>query len=106
MANKALTPELDHCIQLGLAPIPLKPRSKEPLVKWGNDWSPVPQDLELWAARGDPFVQARQQPILMQPEVTHVSVTCCSIRCSYDVQMMVKTLVILFRRSGCGPPPP
>ena len=50
MANQVPTPELDHYVQLGLTPIPLKPRSKEPLLKWGNGRSPMLQDLERWAS--------------------------------------------------------
>lgn len=37
--------------RLGLTPIPLKPRSKEPLVKWGTRWNPTSEELERWAAR-------------------------------------------------------
>lgn len=49
MANQVLPQELDHYVQLGLTPIPLKPRSKEPLLMWGNGRSPMLQDLERWA---------------------------------------------------------
>jgi hypothetical protein len=37
--------------RLGLTPIPLKPRSKEPLVKWGDGWNPSPAELKQWAAK-------------------------------------------------------
>jgi hypothetical protein len=33
-------------LDLGLTPIPLKPRSKEPLVKWGNGWNPTLKELK------------------------------------------------------------
>jgi hypothetical protein len=39
--------------QLGLTPIPLKPRSKEPLVKWGDGWNPTPELIAAWAAKPD-----------------------------------------------------
>ena len=37
---------------LGLTPIPLKPRSKDPLVKWGNSWNPSLEVLQVWASQG------------------------------------------------------
>lgn len=37
--------------RLGLVPIPLKPRSKVPQIRWGDGWNPTPQDLEAWASR-------------------------------------------------------
>lgn len=37
--------------RLGLTPIPLKPRSKEPLVKWGDGWNPTSEELKAWASR-------------------------------------------------------
>jgi hypothetical protein len=40
-------------LRLGLTPIPLKPRSKEPLVKWGNGYNPSDEDLEQWATQPD-----------------------------------------------------
>jgi hypothetical protein len=39
------------CQRLGLIPIPLKPRSKEPLLRWGNGWNPSIEELQHWAAR-------------------------------------------------------
>ena len=39
--------------RLGLTPIPLKPRSKVPLVKWHNGWNPPREELEAWASRPD-----------------------------------------------------
>jgi len=47
MANRTLPQEIDHYVQLGLTPIPLEPRSKEPLLKWGNGRSPMLQDLVI-----------------------------------------------------------
>ena len=38
-------------LNFGLIPIPLKPRSKEPLVRWGNGWNPTQKELQLWASR-------------------------------------------------------
>jgi hypothetical protein len=40
-------------LQLGLTPIPLKPQSKKPLVKWGEGWKPTSGDLMRWAAKPD-----------------------------------------------------
>ena len=47
---QALNQQLVTYRKLGLMPIPLKPRSKEPLVKWGNDWHPTPEDIGRWFA--------------------------------------------------------
>ena len=105
MARQVHPQELDHHLRPDLTPIPPRPSSKKPLVKWGNGLSPALQHPKLWATGGDPFVQARQQPILIQLQVRHALVRCCSIQCSSNVQMMVNTLVILFKRSGCGPSP-
>jgi hypothetical protein len=38
-------------LRLGLTPIPLKPCSKEPLVRWGNGWNPSTEELQRWAAQ-------------------------------------------------------
>lgn len=38
-------------LRLGLTPVPLKERSKEPLVKWRNGWNPTPEELEAWASK-------------------------------------------------------
>ncbi len=40
-------------LALGLTPIPLKPQSKEPLVKWRNGWNPTASELRRWAAKPD-----------------------------------------------------
>ncbi|MFC1865709.1 CHC2 zinc finger domain-containing protein [Chloroflexota bacterium] len=42
---------LEICDRYGLTPIPLKPRSKVPLVKWGNSWRPTPQEMKIWAQK-------------------------------------------------------
>lgn len=39
-------------LRLGLMPIPLKPGSKEPLVKWRNGWNPTPAELQHWQREG------------------------------------------------------
>lgn len=43
------------CLQLyqrlGLTPVPLRPRSKEPLVRWGDDWNPGFEQLHTWASQ-------------------------------------------------------
>lgn len=44
---------LQFCLRLGLTPIPLKPYSKEPLVKWGNAWHRTHEGLEAWVSRLD-----------------------------------------------------
>ena len=46
MANQVLPQELERYVQLGLTTIPLKPRSKEPSVRWCSGWSTTLQDLE------------------------------------------------------------
>lgn len=38
------------CLRLGLTRIPLGPRSKKPLVKWGNGWDPTQAELEVLAS--------------------------------------------------------
>jgi hypothetical protein len=38
--------------RLGLIPIPLKYRSKEPLVKWGNGWNPTDTEVQKWQKSG------------------------------------------------------
>jgi len=40
-------------LRLGLTPVPLKWRSKKPMVKWRNGWNPTAEDLEAWASRPD-----------------------------------------------------
>jgi len=41
---------LDICRRFNLVAIPLKPRSKVPLVKWSDEnWKPSPVELESWA---------------------------------------------------------
>jgi len=40
-------------VRLGLTPIPLKPRSKIPLVRWRRNWNPSPSDLAPWASQAD-----------------------------------------------------
>lgn len=40
-------------LRLGLTPIPLKPHSKEPLVRWANAWHPTHEGLEAWVSRPD-----------------------------------------------------
>ena len=48
MAGRFL--ELFH--HLDLIPIPLKPKSKIPLVKWSDEsWKPTPVELEAWASK-------------------------------------------------------
>jgi len=48
MAGRFL--ELFH--HLDLIPIPLKPKSKVPLVKWSDEsWKPTPVELEAWASK-------------------------------------------------------
>ena len=42
------------CDYLGIMPVPLKPHSKEPLVRWGSGWNPTRAELECWFA--DPAV--------------------------------------------------
>ncbi len=48
MCNKALAQEIDIYRQLGLIRIPLKPRAKEPLVRWGDGWNPTREELGQW----------------------------------------------------------
>jgi len=56
--QKALSQEQDGvgclfelCHRLNLVPIPLKPKSKGPLVKWSAEhWQPSPAELESWAS--------------------------------------------------------
>lgn len=50
MCNKALAQEIDIYRQLGLILIPLKPRAKEPLVRWGDGWNPTREELGQWFA--------------------------------------------------------
>ena len=38
---------------LGLIPIPLKPRSKEPLMRWSDGWNPRCEDNKRWPAHCD-----------------------------------------------------
>ena len=49
MRNGSLA-HLQRYLNLGLTPIPLKPHSKEPLVKWRNGWNPTLEDLKVWAS--------------------------------------------------------
>jgi len=51
MKQHPLSKYLSEYLHLGLTPIPLKPRRKEPLVKWGDGWKPTPEELERWAAK-------------------------------------------------------
>lgn len=39
---------LQLCQRLGLTPVPLKPRAKEPLVKWADGWNPTAEELKAW----------------------------------------------------------
>jgi len=40
------------CRRFDLTPIPLKPKSKVPLVKWSVEgWKPAPAELETWASK-------------------------------------------------------
>jgi len=48
---QALRSELDVYFHLGLVPIPLKPRSKEPLVRWRDGWNPTFEQLDTWASQ-------------------------------------------------------
>lgn len=42
----------DVCHRLDLTPIPLKPKSKIPLVRWSDDsWKPTPVEPETWASK-------------------------------------------------------
>ena len=50
-------------LRLGLTPIPLKPRSKEALVRWGDGWNPTPEELARWAA-----LEAAQTAVRSTPE--------------------------------------
>jgi hypothetical protein len=49
--NNDILADLQFYQRLGLTPIPLKPRSKEPLVKRGDGWNPIPEELACWAAK-------------------------------------------------------
>ncbi len=43
---------LELCHHLDLIPIPLKPKSKVPLVKWSDEsWKPSPVEIEAWASK-------------------------------------------------------
>ncbi len=44
---------LHFYLRFGLIPIPLRPRSSEPLVKWRRRWNPTHEELEAWASRSD-----------------------------------------------------
>jgi len=48
---RAVNNHLLSYVGLNLTPIPLKPRSKKPLVKWGKEWNPTLEELEVWASR-------------------------------------------------------
>lgn len=50
MRNETLS-HLQRYLNLGLTPIPLKPHSKKPLVKWRNGWNPTLEDLKVWASQ-------------------------------------------------------
>jgi len=50
MRRNTLT-HLQLYFQLGLTPIPLKPRSKEPPVRWRDGWSPTLEELQIWASQ-------------------------------------------------------
>jgi len=45
----AIPQQIDAYVKIGLTPIPLKPRSKEPLVRWRNGWNPTYEELQAWA---------------------------------------------------------
>lgn len=49
--EQALPQEIGIYHRLGLTPIPLKPHSKEPLVKWRDGWNPTIDVLERWTAK-------------------------------------------------------
>ena len=49
--RKATECLLELCHRLQLVPIPLKPKSKAPLVKWSAEhWQPSPAELKSWAS--------------------------------------------------------
>jgi hypothetical protein len=45
-----LSQDINLYRRLGLTPIPLRQRSKEPLVKWGNGWNPTREELRACAS--------------------------------------------------------
>lgn len=50
--QKAVGCLLELCHRLNLIPIPLKPKSKIPLVRWSEKhWRPSPAELEPWASK-------------------------------------------------------
>ena len=46
MGNEPLIQEIDLYLQIQLPLIPLKPQSKDPLVRWGDIWNPTSEGLE------------------------------------------------------------
>lgn len=51
MAQQALPQGLDLFLRLGLTPVSLKPRPKQPLVRWANGCNPSTRELEHWASQ-------------------------------------------------------
>jgi hypothetical protein len=49
--NNDILADLQLYQRLGLTPIPLEPRSKKFLVKRGDGWNPIPEELASWAAK-------------------------------------------------------
>ena len=43
--------EIKHYLNLGLTVIPLKLRSKKPLVRWGSGWNPSIDQLHSYFTR-------------------------------------------------------
>lgn len=48
--GRILPQEIVTYLKLGLTPVPLRPRSKTPLVKWRNGWTPTLAHLKRFAA--------------------------------------------------------
>ena len=46
-----LQTHIEHYLSLGLTIIPLKPRSKKPLVRWGSGWNPSIDQLQSFFAQ-------------------------------------------------------
>ena len=43
---------LEFCYHFDLVPIPLKPKSRIPLVRWSDDsWKPAPVEPETWSSK-------------------------------------------------------
>ena len=49
--NNDIPADLQLYQRLGLTRIPLKLRSKEPLVKRGDGWNPIPEELAHWSTK-------------------------------------------------------